>query len=249
MKIIVTGCTGLVGSEVVRAAIKHQYIDHIYAVTRKPLDPQIADHPKVTQIIHEDFESWPDHLLRLFEHEGVRGCIWCIGGWVNKFPSLEEAQRTNIALAHTAAETFATTLCPSPAEISQSKNKRGIAFRFVYMSCAGAEQNSFASLWWSADSRKMKGAAEKGLFELADSRNPGSLECYALRLGKVLPGGHTVYNLTTMGVSQSISDAHVAKCAINTVLDGRTKEEGGRILENVDCLGDDWATINSLSVS
>jgi hypothetical protein len=44
----------------------------------------------------------------------------------------------------------------------------------------------------------------------------------------------TVYNLTTMGVSQSISDAHVAKCAINTVLDGRTKEEGGRILENVD---------------
>jgi hypothetical protein len=76
MKIIVTGCTGLVGSEVVRAAIKHQYINHIYAVTRKPLDPEIADHPKVTQIIHEDFESWPDHLLRLFEHEGVRGCIW-----------------------------------------------------------------------------------------------------------------------------------------------------------------------------
>jgi hypothetical protein len=69
-----------------------------------------------------------------------------------------------------------------------------------------------------------------------------------LRLGKVLPGGSTVYNLTTMGVSQSISDAHVAKCAINTVLDGRTKEEGGRILENVDCVGDDWASINSLSM-
>jgi hypothetical protein len=32
------------------------------------------------------------------------------------------------------------------------------------------------------------------------------------------------------------------------VLDGRTKEEGGRILENVDCLGDDWASINSLSM-
>jgi hypothetical protein len=76
MKIIITGCTGLVGSEVTRLAIKHQYIDHIYAVTRKPLDPEIADHPKVTQIIHEDFETWPDHLLRLFEHEGVRGCIW-----------------------------------------------------------------------------------------------------------------------------------------------------------------------------
>jgi hypothetical protein len=194
------------------------------------------------------FHHHQDNKIRYHNKQTANSTSRCIGGWVNQFPSLEEAQRTNIALAHTAAETFATTLCPSPAEISQSKNKRGIAFRFIYMSCAGAEQNSFASLWWSADSRKMKGAAEKGLLELADSRNPGSLECYCLRLGKVLPGGSTVYNLTTMGVSQSISDAHVAKCAINTVLDGRTKEEGGRILENVDCVGDDWASINSLSM-
>ncbi|KAG9562197.1 hypothetical protein KCU61_g8089, partial [Aureobasidium melanogenum] len=248
MKIIVTGCTGVVGSEVVRSAIKHQFITHVYAVTRKPLDPKIANNPKVTQIIHEDFEQWPDHLLRLFEHEGVRGCIWCIGGWVNKFPSLEEAQRVNIALPQTAAETFSSSLAPSSSEISQTKNTRGIAFRFIYMSCHGAEQNPFASLWWSADSRKMKGAAEKGLFELADSRTPGSFECYSLRLGKVLAGGQSIYNLVTMGGSQSIADTLVARCALNTVLDGRTKEEGGRILENVDCLGDDWAQVNTLPI-
>ena len=200
-------------------------------------------------LTYHSFPPSSNYKRRLHDEQGADSISTrCIGGWANKFASLEEAQRINISLAHTAAETFATTLCPSPAEISQTKNKRGIAFRFIYMSCAGAEQNPFASLWWSADSRKMKGAAEKGLFELADSRNPGSLECYALRLGKVLPGGSTVYNLTTMGVSQSISDAHVAKCAINTVLDGRTKEEGGRIWENADCLGDDWATINSLAI-
>lgn len=94
----------------------------------------------------------------------------------------------------------------------------------------------------------MKGAAEKGLFELADSRTPGSFECYSLRLGKVLAGGQSVYNLVSMGSSQSIADTLVARCAINTVLDGRTKEEGGRILENVDCLGDDWAQVNSLAI-
>jgi hypothetical protein len=147
-----------------------------------------------------------------------------------------------------AAEAFASRLSPSAAEISQSKNKRGVAFRFVYMSMAGAEQNPFASLWWSADSRRIKGAAEKGLFEFADSRQPGTFDAFSLRLGKVLAGGQSVYNLVTMGSSQSIADNLAAKCAINTVLDGRTKQEGGRILENADCLGDDWAQINSLRV-
>lgn len=249
MKIIVTGGTGLVGSEVIRSAIKHQFITHIYAVVRKPLDPKLADNPKVTQIIHDDFEKWDeDRLIRLFEHEGVQGCIWCVGGWTNKFPSLQESQRVNIAMPHSAAETFSATLSPSSSAIAQSKNKRGIAFRFIYMSCTGAEQNPFASLWYAADSRKTKGAAEKGLFELADSRTPGSFEAYAMRLGKVLPGGQSVYNLMSMGSSTSISDTLVARCAINLVLDGRTKEEGGRVLENVDCLGDDWAQINSLSI-
>lgn len=172
----------------------------------------------------------------------------CVGGWTNKFPSLQESQRVNIAMPHSAAETFSATLSPSSSAIAQSKNKRGIAFRFIYMSCTGAEQNPFASLWYAADSRKTKGAAEKGLFELADSRTPGSFEAYAMRLGKVLPGGQSVYNLMSMGSSTSISDTLVARCAINLVLDGRTKEEGGRVLENVDCLGDDWAQINSLSI-
>ena len=167
---------------------------------------------------------------------------------MNKFPSKEIAQQVNIAMPLAAAEAFASALSPSEAEISTTKNKRGVAFRFIYMSAAGAEQNPFASLWWAADSRKMKGAAEKGLFELADARTPGSTEVFALRLGKVLAGGQTVYNLLTMGSSQSIADNLVARCAVNTVVDGRTKEEGGRVFENAECLGDDWNQINSLTV-
>lgn len=76
MKIIVTGGTGLVGSEVLRSCIKHTFITHVYAVVRKPLDPKLSSHPKITEILHDDFEKWPEHLMRLFEHEGVRGCIW-----------------------------------------------------------------------------------------------------------------------------------------------------------------------------
>ena len=115
------------------------------------------------------------------------------------------------------------------------------------MSVAGAEQNPFASLWYAADSRKTKGAAEKSLFELADSREKGSFEVYVLRLGRGMQGGQSIYNVLNQGVSTSISTLLVARCAINTVLDGRKEDEGGRILENVDCLGDDWADINTFT--
>ena len=38
MKIVLTGATGNVGTEVLDQAIAHNYIEHIYCITRKPLD-------------------------------------------------------------------------------------------------------------------------------------------------------------------------------------------------------------------
>lgn len=81
MKIVVTGATGLIGSEVLRQCLKknNNYITHVYAVVRKPLtDRSIAQDPRCTEIVHEDFEHWPEHLLELFKQEGVRACIWCV---------------------------------------------------------------------------------------------------------------------------------------------------------------------------
>ena len=148
-----------------------------------------------------------------------------------------------------AAEAFAIHLSPSTDDMAKlPKNSRGHAFRFIYLSVAGAEQNQFASLWTQAQTRKTKGAAEKGLLEYAESREPGTFEVYALRLGRVLAGGQSAYNIVQEGISQSISDELVARCCINLALDGRTKEEGGSILENVDVLGDDWAEINTQAI-
>lgn len=125
------------------------------------------------------------------------------------------------------------------------RNSRSHAFRFIYLSIAGAEQNQFASLWSQAQTRKAKGAAEKGLLEYAETREPGTFEVYALRLGPVLPGGQCAYNIIQEGIRTCISDFLAARCCINLALDGRTKQEGGSILENADCLGEDWADINS----
>lgn len=153
-----------------------------------------------------------------------------------------------MALPLQAAEAFATFLAPTPSSVPK-KGTRKQPFRFLYMSVAGAEQDSFRSLWSQAQTRKMKGAAEKGLFELADGETyQGMFEVYALRLGKVLPGGQTVANILSEAVSSNVSVERVGRFCINTVLDGRTEEAGGRICESAQILGDDWSEINTQSL-
>lgn len=148
-----------------------------------------------------------------------------------------------------AAETFAIHLAPTLDELDfKPKNSRGQAFRFIYLSVWGAEYDQHASLWVQADTRKMKGAAEKALLEFVDTREPGTFEVYVLRLVRVLAGGQSAFNIVQEGLGQGISEDLVAKSCVNLVLDGRTEEEGGRLLEYTDVLGDDWAEINTQTI-
>jgi len=94
----------------------------------------------------------------------------------------------------------------------------------------------------------MKGACENGLFELADSEAYKSrFEPFALRLGKVQPGGQSVGNMLQQAVSSSVSVERVARCCLRLVLDGWPEERGKRVLENAEVLGEDWAEINVVS--
>jgi dTDP-4-dehydrorhamnose reductase len=52
MKLLITGSTGMVGSELLRQAIIDNDVTSIIALSRKPLDIQ---HPKLKTIIHKNF--------------------------------------------------------------------------------------------------------------------------------------------------------------------------------------------------
>ena len=52
MKVIVTGSTGTVGAEVVRQAVADNDIDEVILLARKPTE---TIHPKIRQIIHQNF--------------------------------------------------------------------------------------------------------------------------------------------------------------------------------------------------
>lgn len=75
-KIIVTGATGFIGSNVVRQCIRDKTVDEILVLTRKPIDEELSRNPKVTVVQHEEFSQYPDELLE--QLKGALGCIWCV---------------------------------------------------------------------------------------------------------------------------------------------------------------------------
>ena len=101
-----------------------------------------------------------------------------------------------------------------------------------------------------ADSRKIKGAAEKGIFDVADNSDLiGGKRCFeaiALRAGGVIGKGDATSTLMYEAVAPYIAVDRLAKMAIKVCLEG-TGYADKRILENKECLGDDWAQVNSLS--
>jgi uncharacterized protein YbjT (DUF2867 family) len=85
MKVIVTGCTGLVGSALVRQCIASDQISHVFALARKALpDAAVAKSPKVSVILHDDFSTYPPELLS--QLAGAEGCLWCVFRfWITLF--------------------------------------------------------------------------------------------------------------------------------------------------------------------
>lgn len=198
-------------------------------------------------MIHEDFSQYPQYLLDKLGNYGIEGCIWALGSKVDqtKSKNKEEAERVGIHFPIQAANAFAMALA-TKLDPNAKPGKQKFPFRFIFTSAWGAEQDQFRSLWVWAESRKIKGAAEKGIFDVADSseeiKGKRCFEVIALRPGGVLAGGDAISTLMTEAVAPYIAVDRLAKCAIKMALEGTGSEK--RILENKECLGDDWAMVS-----
>jgi uncharacterized protein YbjT (DUF2867 family) len=74
MKVVVVGATGRCGSHATRACIDNERITKVVVITRRPPAEDIASNSKVEVIIHEDFSSWPDEIMKKLG--GVEACLW-----------------------------------------------------------------------------------------------------------------------------------------------------------------------------
>lgn len=75
MKVILTGSTGFIGKEVLHQSLQNPHISSVVVISRRDLPEYTsANNPKLKVIVHEDFLSYPDHVLK--ELEGAEACIW-----------------------------------------------------------------------------------------------------------------------------------------------------------------------------
>ena len=80
MKLIVTGATGFVGTEVIRQALYNPAVTSVVALARKPVLPpdnagSDADISKLQSIILEDWTSPYPESARAYI-KGADACIW-----------------------------------------------------------------------------------------------------------------------------------------------------------------------------
>jgi len=137
MKILLTGATGMVGSEVLRQALNDSEITHVTALVRSPLP---VSHSKLTTIIHSNFQEYHT-LSELFKN--VDACIWCLG--ISQLKVKEEEYRVI---------TYDFTLAGAQAMLYANPN-----INFVFLSGMGADNTGRSKRLFA----RVKGQTENAL--------------------------------------------------------------------------------------
>ncbi|PNS15450.1 hypothetical protein CAC42_709 [Sphaceloma murrayae] len=281
-RVLLVGATATIAPTLLSHLLSSPFISHIVLLSRKSITSATTlANDKITQLLHPDFSTFPDQLfLDLRDRHRVQAVVWLVGGFITRFKSFDEAQEANVSLPLRFLEgCLEHGLVSTPAGLkpdgvgedhgaeeakTRDKGKGRVQryvtpdsskmpFRFAYLSTYNAVQDPFASLWTDAKFRRLKGAGEKALLDLAAEKGQGMCEVYCLRIGRVLEG-QTVGNVVRMGMGGYISDELLGKKILSLCLGGRGDEKygertGGGVLENEEVMGDGWADVNSVTIN
>ena len=140
MKIIVTGATGMAGSEVIRQAIADAEIDQVTAIVRRPM--QLHD-PKIREIIQEDFLDYSG-LEEVFKSNDA--CIWCLG-----------ISQTQVSKEMYFTITYEYAIAAARAILQANPN-----INFVFLSGDGADNSEKSSTLFA----RVKGKTENELAKM-----------------------------------------------------------------------------------
>jgi uncharacterized protein YbjT (DUF2867 family) len=154
LKVIITGATGMVGEGVLYECLHHPEVETVLVVTRKSCG---YSHPKLTEIIHGDFQDFTSIADRL---KGYNVCYFCLG-----VTSMGKSEDEYTRLTYTLTLNFATTLSTLNPDMT-----------FCYISGAGTDSTEKGRTMWA----RVKGKTENDLMKLSFKQvynfRPGGIE-------------------------------------------------------------------------
>lgn len=140
MKILVTGATGMAGSEFIRQAIEDKNIEHITALVRRPLE---ISHPKISTVIHQDFLNY-DAVKNIFKD--CDACVWCLG-----------ISQLQVSKLQYAVITYDYTVAAARAMLEANPS-----LHFMFLSGNGADRSEKSKVLFA----RLKGKAEHALLQM-----------------------------------------------------------------------------------
>ncbi|HEV8515884.1 MAG TPA: epimerase [Cyclobacteriaceae bacterium] len=152
-KLIITGASGMVGEGVLLTALQREDVEGVLVVGRRPCG---TAHPKLKEIIHQDFFDLAPIESQL---NGYDGCLFCLG-----VSSVGMKEDVYYKMTYELTTNFAQTLA-----------KQNPNMAFCYISGASTDSTENGRLMWA----RVKGKTENDLMKLfkrAYNFRPGGLE-------------------------------------------------------------------------
>jgi hypothetical protein len=104
MKLIVSGSTGLVGTEVLRQSLLNPKLTSVIALTRRPIDVSTLaaglktdgeiNVNKVKSVVVQDFTKYPEDVKK--ELADADACIWYVTCYMRNSSIVGDARVTNL---------------------------------------------------------------------------------------------------------------------------------------------------------
>lgn len=154
LKMVITGATGMVGEAVLAEALRSKAVERVLIINRRSAR---MIHPKLKEIIHQDFMDLTPIAEQL---GGYDACLFCLGT-TSVGKSEEEFTRSTYTLTMHFGETI-------------SKGNPGMTF--CYISGAGTDSSERGMVMWARVKGKTENDLAKLPFKATYAFRPGFLE-------------------------------------------------------------------------
>ncbi|KIW24019.1 uncharacterized protein PV07_09758 [Cladophialophora immunda] len=224
MKLIISGATGFVATELIRQCLNNPSITTVVALARRPitvpdnLGPG-ADTAKLKSVVLEDFAKYPDDVKE--QLEGADACIWTLAITPSKSKTMPWDEVYRVCHEYTMAGLEAIFEARNPAS-------KSTPCRFLYMSGMAAERDQTKTPTFMPKYCLMRGETENQVLAFASS-HPGEIEATVAKPGLITQPGSIFHWLRAtllwfVASLPSVTVVDVSAAMLDQVLNGFEKD-------------------------